>query len=291
MKRALGLMALASLMSVAIAAPAQATFPGANGKIAFYTYFSHPQRIGTIDPDGTNRTLITSGERRSKVSPAWSADGSTIAFISSGRGPDRLMTMAADGTGAVSVFTSDRWRYLASPSWSSDGTELAVGTSASHLGFHILVVNIDGSGFSVIDSKNLMSQPAWSPDGTRIAYVRDFTDIYTMNPDGTGREMVTEGYSPDWSPDASQLVYANNHDIFVVSVDGTGRTRLTDTARRVEYTPAFSPDGTKIAFDRTIGPDPLDTDDIWIMDTDGTNAARITDTPKIDEFDLDWQAT
>ena len=37
-------------------------------------------------------------------------------------------------------------------------------------------------------------------------------------------------------------------DVFIIDSDGTGRTRLTDTRDRSEFSPVFSPDGTRIAF-------------------------------------------
>jgi Tol biopolymer transport system component len=76
--------------------------------------------------------------------------------------------------------------------------------------------------------------------------------------------------------------------IIVVTVATEVKTQLTDTPRRNEWTPAFSPDGLQIAFGRSIGGGQAN---LWIADADGSNPTRITDTPDVDEFQLSWQAT
>ena len=75
-----------------------------------------------------------------------------------------------------------------------------------------------------------------------------------------------------------------------LDADGSNLTQVTATPRRWEFTPAWSPDRTKIAFSRTVGRRPDDTDDVWISDADGSNAIRITATPRRDEYGLSWQA-
>ena len=74
--------------------PAQATFPGKNGKIAFTQTFHHnladegykvSTDIYTVNPDGTNLTNLTAdtSTSASEGGPAWSPDGAKIAFASS----------------------------------------------------------------------------------------------------------------------------------------------------------------------------------------------------------------
>ena len=62
-----------------------------------------------------------------------------------------------------------------------------------------------------------------------------------------------------------------NGDIYVVNADGTGRTRLTRGPAE-EFSPAWSPDGTKIAFSRFVGT----RFQIFVMNADGTDAKQLT---------------
>ena len=294
MKRIMVLGSACSMLLMLGTSHAAATFPGDNGSIAFSVSTSHPRHLFTIDPDGTNRTLLTPSTRRDSYAPAWSSDGSTLVFVSSRRGPDRLVTIGADGSGRTVVFQARRWPGLSDPAWSPDGAQIAVSAYSARYGAEIAILDADGSAYSVIHSSAFRVAPDWSPDGSRIAFEQFGTtsQIRTMDPDGADVTTVTDGSWPSWSPDGSQIVFESGHhrtDVYVVDADGTDRTQLTDTTDRWESTPIFSPDGASIAFSRTMRQTSYSFSDIWIMDADGSSASKITHTRRIDEIDLSWQ--
>ena len=216
------------------------------------------------------------------VSPAWSPDGSRIAFARwlQGTFDGSIFVMNADG-GDVTRLTHTTVDF--DPVWSPDGSRIAF-MSGRGDNSEIYVVNADGSGTTnLTDSPGFDGNPAWSPDGTRIAFMsrRDGNrEIYVMNADGTGATNLTDNPSADmnpaWSPDGTRIAYnsfpAGNGDIYVMNADGTGVTRLTSHPRS-EVFPAWSPDGAQIAF-RSLsnnGP-PLS---VSVVNADGSGAANL----------------
>src|SRR3954447_131576 len=116
-KRFAGTVGLVALVLIG-APPAQAAFPGQNGLIAF----SSGGNIETMLPDGSGRAVLRRGN-----DPAWSADGSQIAFVSPDAGSSGgIATMTPDGTllttcpcdGANIPIESWSFQY---PNWSPDG--------------------------------------------------------------------------------------------------------------------------------------------------------------------------
>lgn len=133
--------------------------------------------------------------------------------------------------------------------------------------------------------------PAWAPDGSAIAFVSD-----RESPEGSGkfifildlktgsvRQLTHLNGSdwPDWSPDGRRITFMAGEDIFVISADGSGKpTNLTNSPQK-DYSPAFSPDGSKIAWIQ----EDQDRRNIFVMDAQsGGGAHPVTDNGRIDGF-------
>jgi dipeptidyl aminopeptidase/acylaminoacyl peptidase len=99
------------------------------------------------------------------------------------------------------------------------------------------------------------------------------TDIYVVNPDGTGETRLTNNsvfdINPAWSADGRKIAFSRLYasgtregDIYVMNADGSGETRLTST-QDDDIAPTWSPDGKKIAFMRGSF--------IYMMNSDGSD--------------------
>jgi len=79
--------------------------------------------------------------------------------------------------------------------------------------------------------------------------------------------------------EAGKIAFVSNRDgnseIYVMDADGNNQTRLTNNPAN-DGSPAWSPDGSKIAFSRSQGSGPYFTEEIWVMDSDGSNQVQLT---------------
>jgi dipeptidyl aminopeptidase/acylaminoacyl peptidase len=222
--------------------PTEAAFPGANGKILFTRLEPGPPGIYLMDADGANQSRISTSLAVDQH-PAWSPDGSQIAFSRNGD----IWTMDADGTDQSNV-TDTPFVHETEPSWAPDGERLVFLGDAT-----LKIINLTDS--TILDLGMYGVSPAWSPDGGRIA----FTDpsvptLRMMNSDGSNVVAIAEPFAtaccPDWSPDGTQLAIAGIGGL-------AGPVKLVDECGGNAYTlplpagsqaidPAWSPDGSKL---------------------------------------------
>jgi TolB protein len=290
------IVVLAGLALLAVASPADAAFPGANGRIAFQSDRSGVSKIYTANPDGTDVRKLAegpySGDQGAQNDPAWSPDGTQVAFFCA----EPVCIVNTDGTGWHTNGLADGTR----PAWSPDGTQLVVeyavdcsdparGCDEPILLIDIVRVNVDGSGFTDLSAAHRAGTyelfPAWSPDGTKIEFDGEGT---TMNPDGTSPTCCNHhGHEPAWSPDGSKLAYERGpvgaNEIYAANANGSGETRLTNNAVD-DVGPAWSPDGKQIAFASNEGGDY----EIFVMNADGSGRHAITSNTAEDRSP-DWQ--
>jgi Tol biopolymer transport system component len=169
-------------------------------------------------------------------------------------------------------------------------------TSTLKVDAGIWIVNADGSGLHQVTQRTPGSGwdfgPQWSPDGSKLVFFRSdlktqANAVFTVNVDGTGEVQVTPralgaGDSPDWSPDGQWLYSPDDgsSNVYKAHPDGTGLTNLTkQSARGYQYlSSSFSPDGTMIVTARTPGAGPEGAADLVVMNADGTKARPITNT-------------
>lgn len=161
----------------------------------------------------------------------------------------------------------------------------------------VYIVSADGSGVDRVTSEPAAEfDPSWAPDGTRVAYRHqtdvdwNATEIYVSGIDGTDAHDIShnEGppdWGPTWSPDGSTIGWntvrssASGFRLGLADPSGDG-FRLVDPGIWVEY-PAWSPDGTKIAF-MSQTPEGTENYEIFVMNADGTHPMRLTDSAGAD---------
>jgi Tol biopolymer transport system component len=183
-------------------------------KIAFAsTTQNSSYDVYVMNADGTDRVRLTTDPGQDD-SPAWSPDGTKILFRSDrSTGYNEIWVMNADGTDQHSLI-SNTPPSVGSSDWKPDGSKIVFG----QLFTGVWVADADGSNPTKLiedgnpgdDADYPTMDPVWSPHGMRIALARrppqrPDTDIWVMNPDGSGvtnitDEPATNDINPDWQP-------------------------------------------------------------------------------------------
>jgi Tol biopolymer transport system component len=290
-RRASLVLAVATMAATILLAggTAQATFPGQDGRIAFWDFMTG--QIYTMNPDGTALVQATHVSRGHQAAdPAWSPDATKIAFDTDVSGDVRLWVMHANGSHPHQL-TGDRPGYNDFvPTYTPNGRRVIFARCRPDPpgGCAISSVRTDGThrrAITPFQADVTDFDPQVSPDGTRIVFERFgahgiIAQLYVMRADGSGAIAVTspalEGFAPNWSPNGKAVTFSSNccrfkSNVYVMHPDGTGISRLTNTAfPNNDFQSAYAPGGDRIAFasDRRY-PD-LCCADLFVMRSDGT---------------------
>jgi WD40 repeat protein len=208
--------------------------------------------------DGSRQTRLVTHPSVSIYAPAWSPDGSRIAY--------QLSPGAAEGSaGDLHVANADGSDPIPlsprsdSPSWSPDGSRVVFHSDRDEVGNQdIHIVDADGSNIRRLTTEPAFDLiPMWSPDGDRIAFNTDRsgrTEVWVMNVDGSDQHRLIDGgdsFVGSWSPDGMRIAFASNRDgdyeVYTADATGSDITQVTDSDDS-DYDPRWSPDGDRLLF-------------------------------------------
>jgi Tol biopolymer transport system component len=209
--------------------------------------------------------------------PSYSPDGTQIIFNSDAEKENNdVYLMNVDGSNVRKITDGPGWDACPPNSWSADGTQILLLSDRAGKE-NIYLMNIEPFAprriAPTIESDQSLS-PSLSPDGQQIVYqlsneIRIFdiasqTDRFVFE--------TSAGGGPSFSPDGKRILFQeridDNTEICSVNIDGSGFTNITQSPSK-DMTPAYSPDGSEIAFsaNRAAG---TTTFEIYVINSDGS---------------------
>lgn len=211
-----------------------------------------------VDVDsGEHVTLLNQSPSPTVNGGAVSPDGQKVIYAlqKDFDSPGELWTINADGSNPRLLFTSPGWAIYAL-AWSPNSSQIAF------VGDGIMVMNVDGSPPRTVTKNsiapNYLFSPMWSPDSRMLAFV-------TLD----GPSPFTQKGAPQGDWDVDVFKGANVHLVDVA----TGKERhLLNDGSTGNIDPAWSPDGSQIAFASTRS----GTNEIWAVNVDGSNPRQLT---------------
>jgi TolB protein len=310
-----GFVALA-LVSLLVPAAATASYPGQNGLLVFSglsrtdksTDVRHTH-LWLTSTHGNAVQQLTSAPM-DDLTPRWSPDGRTIAFVryqqaANGTSLGAWIYMLDVASGAESLLTDAG--SFAWPSWSPDGLNIVFsGRLAADLnmpGGNIFVMQAAGGELHQLTFGTAAnSGPAWSPRGDLIAFSSNAglggSAIWLMNPDGTAQHAIESdlsyAQSPSWSPDGEWLVVSGMFEgptpqLFKMRPDGSDLTQITDVADQDKLDPVWSPDGGTILFQMWPGHGTHGSGELYTVPASGGMVQSVGTRHLESQATADWQ--
>jgi TolB protein len=206
------------------------------------------------DSDGYNEQNVLV-QSEPIMSPAWSLDGSHLAYVSFETGHAVVYVQSLYTSRRVVL--ADFRGSNSAPAWSPDGKQLAIALARDG-STQIYLVKSDGSGLRRITfSGAIDTEPNFSPDGQTLLFTSDrggSPQIYSMPAAGGPEQRLTFGdgnnFSPHYSPDGKSFVYTHFIDgkFYIATQDfQSGQAELL-TLGGWEKNPSFAPNGKLILF-------------------------------------------
>lgn len=310
---------LALLVVIGVLAPARSLAAQASGGAVFHPSDLHRFRsVGDarISPDGsriaytitdrlgprrpsghlwimdvaTGHSARVGGANESGREPAWSPDGSGLAYIRGANGKSELVVVHADGSDPE-VLADLHWTDGPLPStgarisWSPDGKRIAFVSSTPG------PETDQAHGDPMVFTRYLYRPTA--SEGLHPFQDNRRTHVFVVDLASRKVRQLTRGdhyeHSIAWSPKGDEILFVSNHerdpdlkfnyDIFALKLSDDSIQQLTFT-KAAEYRPQWSPDGSTIVFQGTKRPltsseTTMEDTHVWTMNPDGSDRREV----------------
>jgi Tol biopolymer transport system component len=243
-----------------LAAPAEATWPGQNGAIAF----ARNTNIWLGLPWG-DQLQLTQGPG-ADAEPTYSRDGHKIAYVHHDNHGSEIWVMRSDGTGLRPVTDEVEGTFESQPAFFPSGRSLAF-VARTATGITVFSIKLDGTGLRPLAQQ--AKNPAISPDGRLLAF-SEFPGNRLRLKDlrsGAERQLPSgNAQEPDFSPDGKRLVFVGQRpcgtrlhqrlSILTIGLHDAGPRMLFRACRSnfLPYSPVWAPRGNQVLFVRRDDP-------------------------------------
>ncbi len=232
---------------------------------------SQPYEVRVADYDGHNQ-FIVNRSAQPLMSPAWSADGKKLAYVSFENKKSQLVVQDL-GSGSRKVVASFPG-HNGAPAFSPDGSRLAFASNQDGL-LNIYVLSLGSGQISQLTSgAGNNTEPSWTPDGS-ILFTSDRSgspQVYSMSASGGGASLLGAGgrsYSGQMTSDGKTLVMISGDNI--IKRDMVSGTTEVLSSTFLDESPSISPNGIMIIYSSTQGLGKV----LQLVSADGRFKARL----------------